>query len=105
MIADIDRARLAGDVAAWLAAENLSYRQAARHFDGLNPAMINRALTGRVLSAASLLALCRAVGIDPRRYLVLVDPLERHQQDQQNQAVTGIASRETGLAQDGGGRP
>lgn len=105
MIADIDRARLADDVLSWLAAKNLSYRDAAGCFAGLNPAMINRAKTCQVLSAASLLALTRAMGVDPMGYLVLVDPLQARLARQQNQAVTAIASRETGLAQDGGGGP
>lgn len=85
---DIDRALLASDVAAWLAARGLSTRSAAAAFEGINPAMLSRACTGQVLSSASLLALCRAMQSDPMRYLVFT-PLLR------NQAVTANGKRET----------
>ncbi|WP_411033823.1 hypothetical protein [Shinella sp. BYT-45] len=85
---DIDRALLATDVGAWLAENRLSTRTASAAAEGINPAMISRACTGQVLSAQSLLALCRAIGRDPMRYLVMV-PLLR------NQAVTATGTRET----------
>lgn len=89
MIADINRALLADDVKAWMAANGLTVRSAPRRFQGINPAMLSRACNGHVLSAASLLALSVAMAIDPRKYLVIVDPLQR------NQAVTAIVQRET----------
>lgn len=86
---DIDRDKLAKRLGAWIDAQGLSYRQAASLHEGLNPAMINRARTGQVLSAPSLLALCRAMGADPFEFLVLVDPA------QSKQAVTAKVQRET----------
>lgn len=85
---EIDRERLAHDVGDWLRRRKLTTRSAAASFAGLNPAMISRASTGQVLSAASLLALCKAMKRRPERYLVMV-PLVR------NQHVTAIAQRET----------
>lgn len=90
MIPDIDRARLASDTRAWLAANNLSTRSAAAAFPGLNPAMVSRACTEQVLSAASLLTLCRAMCRDPMHYLVMVE------RGQRNQTVTAFGKRETG---------
>lgn len=86
---DIDRDKLAKRFGAWIEGQGLSYRQAASLHDGLNPAMINRARTGQVLSAASLLALCRAMGADPLEFLVFIDPA------QSKQAVTAKVQRET----------
>jgi hypothetical protein len=88
---DIDREKLAAEVGQWLRRQKLTTRSAAAAFPGLNPAMISRASTGQVLSAASLLALCRAMKRRPGRYLVMV-PLVR------NQHVTAIGKRETGEA-------
>lgn len=85
---DIDRAQLAADVTAWLVAHGLSTRNASLVFDGINPAMLSRACTGKVLSAESLLALCKAMGGDPMRYLIMVPLLK-------DQTVTAIAQRET----------
>lgn len=85
---DIDRTQLAADVTAWLRAHGLSTRSASSVFDGLNPAMLSRACTGKVLSAESLLALCMAMGGDPMRYLVMVPLLK-------NQTVTAFEKRET----------
>ncbi len=86
---DIDRPYLARCIERWMRAKNLTTRGACLHHDGLNPAMISRALNGHVLSAASLLVLCRAIDMDPRDFLVFVDPMQR------NQAVTAIGKRET----------
>lgn len=86
---DIDRDRLAQRFDGWLRGQGLSYRQVAAAHEGLNPAMINRVRTGQVLSAASLLALCRAMGADPLDFLILVDPAQR------KQAVTAKVQRET----------
>ncbi|MBN9056080.1 MAG: hypothetical protein J0H80_20440 [Rhizobiales bacterium] len=85
---DIDRVRLAADVTAWLRASGLSTRSASSSFAGINPAMLSRACTGKVLSAESLLALCRTMEMDPMRYLVMVPLLK-------NQTVTAIDQRET----------
>ena len=86
---EIDRDKLALRFGAWIDLQGYSYRQAASLHEGLNPAMINRARTGQVLSAASLLALCRAMGADPLEFLVFVD------QTKQKQAVTAKVQRET----------
>lgn len=85
---DIDRALLAADVTAWLKARGLSTRNASAACEGLNPAMLSRACTGKVLSAESLLALCRAIDVNPMRYLVMAPLLK-------NQTVTAIGKRET----------
>lgn len=85
---DIDRALLAADVSAWMARNSLTTRSASAAFSGLNPAMVSRACTQQVLSAASLLTLCCAMRADPLRYLVNVPRL-------QNQPVTAIGARET----------
>lgn len=85
---DIDRQKLADDVGRWLARNGHSTRAAALAFPGLNPAMISRASTGQVLSAASLLALCQAMKRPAARYLIMV-PIVR------NQTVTAIGKRET----------
>lgn len=85
---EIDRSLLAADVTAWLVAHGLSTRNASLVFEGINPAMLSRACTGKVLSAESLLALCKAMGGNPMRYLVMVPLLK-------NQTVTAFGKRET----------
>lgn len=89
MIPDIDRDLLALDTRAWLAERGLSTRGASMTIPGLNPAMISRACNCQILSAASHLALCSAMGRKPERYLRFVD------RSQRNQTVTAIAQRET----------
>ncbi|MBP2560830.1 hypothetical protein J2857_003599 [Neorhizobium galegae] len=89
MIPDIDRARLSVDTLQWLKDNNLSTRSASASFPGLNPAMVSRACTEQVLSAASLLTLCRVMQRDPLRYLIFTE------RRKQNQAVTAIGKRET----------
>lgn len=86
---EIDRDRLARSLGTWIERHGYSYRQAASQHEGLNPAMINRARTGQVLSAASLLALCRAMGANPLEFLIFID------QTKQKQVVTAIGKRET----------
>lgn len=89
MIPEIDRDRLAMDTRDWLKSTGLSTRNASSAHEGLNPAMISRACSCQVLSAASHLALCTAMGVDPSDYLVF------HDRGQRNQAVTASAQRET----------
>lgn len=89
MIAEIDKALFARTVHEWLAAEGLTTRTASAAFEGINPAMVSRAVNCHVLSAASLLAICRAMEADPLRFLRFHDPR------QQNQTVTAIDKRET----------
>lgn len=89
---DIDRDLLALDARDWLASLGLSTRNASVSFPGLNPAMISRATTCQVLSAASMLALCSAMGRDPARYLRFTsEPVRK-------QSVTANDFRETGRA-------
>jgi len=88
MIPDIDRDRLAADTRAWLSDKGLSTRTASASFPGLNPAMVSRACNCQVLSAASLLTLCRAMRRNPMRYLVIGE------RGQPNQAVTAFGKRE-----------
>ena len=85
---DINRVLLAADVTAFLLERKLSTRNASAEFEGINPAMLSRACTGKILSAESLLALCSAMNLDPMRYLVMVPLLK-------NQTVTAIGKRET----------
>jgi hypothetical protein len=89
MIPDLDRERLAIETRAWLEEKRLSTRNASISFPGLNPAMISRACSCQILSAASHLALCAAMGVDPSRYLIFVD------RNKQKQTVTEIGKRET----------
>jgi hypothetical protein len=84
---EIDRARLARDVREWLSDNGLTTRSAQQACRGLNPAMISRACSQSVLSAASMLALCVAMKRDPTIYLVFFD--------KRNQAVTANVHRET----------
>jgi hypothetical protein len=86
---EINRDRLALDVLEWMKGLGLSTRSASTAYPGLNPAMISRACTGQVLSAASLLALCRAMEKDPMSYLVCPA------RTVENQVVTAIGKRET----------
>jgi len=86
---DIDRDKLSCHFAAFLEREGLSYRAVSSRHPDINPAMASRAINGRVLSAASLLAICRAMAADPFDYLILIDPRQR------NQGVTAIGKRET----------
>lgn len=89
---DIDRALFAHETHEWLQGQGLSYRNASSHFPGLNAAMFSRACTEQVLSAASMLALCQAMGRDPARYLRFTnDPVKK-------QSVTANDFRETGRA-------
>lgn len=88
---DIDRARLARDVRVWLFDNLLTTRSAPLAHPGLNPAMISRACSESVLSAASMLALCAAMKRDPTTYLIFLD--------KRNQAVTANVHRETRGAQ------
>lgn len=89
---DIDRYQFSVDVRDWLEDKGLSYRNASAHFPGLNTAMFSRARNGEVLSAASMLALCQAMGRDPARYLRFTNEPVR------NQRVTANDFRETGRA-------
>jgi hypothetical protein len=84
---DIDRTRLADDTRRWLEDNRLSTRRAAEIYAGLNPAMISRACSENILSAASMLTLCAAMKRDPMRYLVFLD--------KRKQAVTASVPRET----------
>jgi hypothetical protein len=86
---DIDRARLSRDTRQWIADNRLSTRRATDIYPGLNPAMISRACSEAVLSAASLLTLCAAMRKDPMDYLAMRDSPSK------NQAVTANVSRET----------
>lgn len=79
MIPEIDREKLADETRAWLKGNGLT---------GLNPAMISRAANCQVLSAASLLTLCKAMRRNPMRYL-------RQAGMQKNQTVTAFEKRET----------
>lgn len=83
----IDRIALSRDITAWLAARGLSYRTATAAYPLLDPAMLSRAVNGRVLSAPSLLALCAVTGRSPFSYLVA--------DGEKNQPVTAIDPRET----------
>jgi hypothetical protein len=90
---EIDRARLSSDTRQWLQDNRLSTRSAAAIYIGLNPAMVSRACSETVLSAASLLTLCAAMRRDPMDYLAMRNSPSKIQ------AVTANASRETrGLA-------
>lgn len=93
---DFDRAAFAADIETIRRKRKLSYRGAAALHPCLNPAMISRACSQRVLSVPSLLLLCHVFGLDPLRYLVAPT-------SQEKQAVTAIESRETSGAK--GGRP
>ncbi|MGR9252719.1 hypothetical protein [Rhizobium leguminosarum] len=84
---EIDRARLSRDVRRWLTDNELTTRSAQQAHPGLNPAMISRACSESVLSAASMLALCAAMKRDPTTYLTFLD--------KRNQAVTASVHRET----------
>jgi hypothetical protein len=84
---DIDRSKLSADTRQWLSREGLTTRSASAAFSGLNPAMISRACNEQVLSAASLLVLCRAMRRNPMRYLL--------PDGQQKQPVTPFGKRET----------
>ncbi|MBX5015930.1 hypothetical protein [Rhizobium lentis] len=84
---EIDRARLSRDVRQWLSDNRLTTRSAQQACPGLNPAMISRACSQSILSAASMLALCAAMKRDPTAYLIFVD--------KRNQAVTANVHRET----------
>lgn len=88
MRADFDRAAFGRDIGQWLVREGLSYRAAMIRHEGLNTAMLSRAVHQRDLSVASVLLLCHIAGLDPMNYLVL---------PKRNQAVTAIAPRETGV--------
>ncbi|NEI60933.1 hypothetical protein [Rhizobium leguminosarum] len=84
---EIDRSRLSRDVRQWLADNRLTTRSAAAIYAGVNPAMISRACSEQVLSAASLLALCACMKRDPMDFLTFVS--------KRNQTVTAIVPRET----------
>lgn len=86
MRADFDRAAFARDIEQWLAREGLSYRAAMNRHEGLNTALLSRAIHSHDLSVANVLLLCRVAGLDPMRYLVM---------PQRNHAVTAIDTRET----------
>lgn len=88
MRADFDRTAFGRDIGQWLRREDLSYRAAMNRHDGLNTAMLSRAIHEHELSVANVLLLCRFAGLDPMNYLVL---------PKRNQAVTAIAPRETGV--------
>ena len=86
MRADFDRAAFARHIEQWLAREGLSYRGAMNRYEGLNTALLSRAIRSHELSVANVLLLCRLAGLDPMLYLVM---------PQRNQAVTAIDTRET----------
>ncbi|WP_099866050.1 hypothetical protein [Pararhizobium haloflavum] len=95
-MAEIDRHRLARDVAEFLKLRGYSYREACFVWPALNVAMLSRACSGQVLSAGNLLALCRAFALNPFDYLAA-------EKAPSNPAVTEIGSRET-RSRDHGGR-
>ncbi|RAX42421.1 hypothetical protein [Rhizobium tropici] len=84
--ADFDRASFAAGIDGWLKREGLSYRAAMGRYEGLNTALLSRAIRQHDLSVANVLLLCRFAGLDPMNYLIL---------PKRNQAVTAIATRET----------
>lgn len=96
-MAEIDRDRLAADVSAALKRRGYSYREAVFVWPELNVAMLSRACTGQVLSAGNLLALCRALDLDPFAYLAARKAVL-------NPTVTAIGSRETRDGRRGGRR-
>ena len=86
MRAEFDRAAFARDIDKWLTREGLSYRAAMNQHEGLNTALLSRAIRQHDLSVANVLLLCRIAGLDPMLYLVM---------PKKNQAVTAIDTRET----------
>ena len=86
MRADFDRAAFAHDIEQWLQREQLSYRAAMIRYEGLNTAMLSRAIHQHDLSVANVLLLCRHAGLDPMGYLKI---------SERNQTVTAVATRET----------
>ncbi|TXI03954.1 MAG: hypothetical protein E6Q76_13155 [Rhizobium sp.] len=86
MRADFDRVAFGHDIGQWLSREELSYRAAMIRHEGLNTAMLSRAIHHHDLSVANVLLLCRVAGLDPMNYLIL---------PKRNQAVTAIDTRET----------
>lgn len=105
-VAEIDWRRFAGDVAAWLGEARLSYRQAAGRFDGVNAAMLSRAVNAKPLSVSSYLALCRALDLDPWSYYCLRESCADRQprttvKSILNHAVTARVSREAGALRHG----
>ena len=69
---DFDREKFAYAVAAKLSGAGVSGpRPAARAFPGISPATWSRIGFGHPLSAANVLAVCRAVELDPFEFLVM----------------------------------
>jgi len=89
-----DREAFADDVSDWLEEQGLSYRDARSRYPLLNPALLSRAVHGRILSVESMLAVCEAAKLDPLAYTCL--------RSERNQPVTAIVKRETTRIHDGG---
>lgn len=94
-MAEIDRAAFGHAVLDMLDQHGLSYRDAVARWPHLNTAMLSRACSGQVISAANMLAVCKALGLDPMAFLIEGKRPRRTMKSIVKQAVTAAASRET----------
>lgn len=93
-MAELDTSAFADDVAAKLQQRGLSYHAAVAKWPELNVAMLSRACSEKTVSAANLLILCRYLGLDPFRYLIVKKQRRFTMKAVLNQAVTVAVSRE-----------
>ncbi|OJU12735.1 MAG: hypothetical protein BGN85_08700 [Alphaproteobacteria bacterium 64-11] len=104
---EIDRERFAEDVERELAERFSSFNAAVRACPELNKALLSRAVNANPLSAASMLALCQRLGLDPFAYLSSAKRRRRSladiRKDMEKQTVTEVATRETGSSGQGVG--
>lgn len=73
----IDREKLAYHVSGALSRAGLSYREARGKWPGVTPGTLSRICNGIEVSAANLLAVCKALSLDPFDFLDLEKPNPR----------------------------
>lgn len=93
-MAEIDRDAFAAAVHEALGSRGLSYRAAVAEWPQLNIAMLSRACSCQTISAANMLAVCKALRLDPFEFLLEGKRRRTTVKTILQQAVTASVSRE-----------
>lgn len=93
-MAEIDRDAFAGAVHAALGRRGLSYRGAVAEWPMLNIPMLSRASSRQIISAANMLAVCKALELDPFAFLIDGKRMPACGKSLRKQTVSPFASRE-----------
>ncbi|EKF17084.1 hypothetical protein [Nitratireductor pacificus] len=96
-MAEIDRDAFACAVQAALGRRGLSYRAAVAAWPMLNIPMLSRACSCQIVSAANMLAVCKALELDPFAFLTEGRRAIGSGKSVQKQTVSLSAPREAGV--------